>query len=174
MQKRCSRCKEIKDASMFGVRRASKDGRTHQCLECVALYREEHREQINSSRQSNIEKNREDVKRWRSERWARDPDGEALKEWSKYLKYMFQITPDDYYRMFEEQDGLCGICHKPPTDKRLAVDHDRRCCTGKRSCGECVRGLLCGSCNPKLGFYEIFEVEVENWRTRRRVRNVEE
>jgi hypothetical protein len=35
----------------------------------------------------------------------------------------------------------------------FAVDHDHDCCSG-RSCGRCVRGLLCTSCNTGLGQLE--------------------
>lgn len=36
----------------------------------------------------------------------------------------------------------------------FAVDHDHRCCAGGKSCGRCVRGLLCSTCNISLGHYE--------------------
>ena len=33
----------------------------------------------------------------------------------------------------------------------LVVDHDHRCCPGAHSCGSCLRGLLCPSCNSAAG-----------------------
>jgi nitrate/TMAO reductase-like tetraheme cytochrome c subunit len=60
------------------------------------------------------------------------------------LKQRYKVTPEDYDRMYEEQGGVCRICHKECcTGKRLAVDHCHE--TGK------VRGLLCSNCNRGIG-----------------------
>lgn len=64
--------------------------------------------------------------------------------------------------MFEEQNGLCAICKQPERIQkrgdeiaRLSVDHDHRCCPQRgRSCGKCVRRLLCSLCNHAIGIIE--------------------
>ena len=70
--------------------------------------------------------------------------------WPRELK-RFGISPEDYARMLAEQGGVCAICGEPPEGERLAVDHGHACCPGDKSCGKCVRGLLCRRCNPLLG-----------------------
>ena len=75
--------------------------------------------------------------------------------WSLQLERTYGITAEQWDALFEAQGGLCAICRRPPgVDKRLqrlVVDHDHACCPGKRSCGKCVRGLLCSWCNRMLG-----------------------
>lgn len=54
----------------------------------------------------------------------------------------------------------CALCSKQfytgrsPTRSTFAIDHDHTCCQGQRSCGQCVRGVLCNSCNLSLGHIE--------------------
>lgn len=61
------------------------------------------------------------------------------------LRRCYGITPDEYNRMFDEQEGCCAICgiHQSKVTNRLNVDHDH--ITNK------VRGLLCWNCNTILG-----------------------
>lgn len=54
-------------------------------------------------------------------------------------------------------DGKCEACG---TTEKLCFDHDHGCCgtigegsTNKgRICGECIRGILCATCNSSLGY----------------------
>lgn len=83
------------------------------------------------------------------------PEMKAKRRRSAWLKKLekFGITEGDYDRMFDEQAGLCAICHEPDSIK-LAVDHDHACCDGDYSCGKCVRGLLCKRCNMAIGLLQ--------------------
>lgn len=64
------------------------------------------------------------------------------------LDKIYGITSEFYWALYEAQGGKCYICQRATgKTKKLAVDHDHSCCNGSVSCGECVRGLLCGPCN---------------------------
>jgi hypothetical protein len=63
----------------------------------------------------------------------------------------YKLTQAAYLDLLEQQNGVCAICKLPPNRNYLAVDHDHSCCPGIKTCGECIRGLLCGSCNSFLG-----------------------
>lgn len=74
----------------------------------------------------------------------------ASRQWVYDLKWKFGVTEDQYRELLAKQGGRCAICLKKPGKYRLSVDHDHSCCPGARSCGRCIRGLLCGNCNLKL------------------------
>lgn len=63
----------------------------------------------------------------------------------------YGLTEGEYDALLEQQGGVCAICRKPCERGCLSIDHDHRCCPGDRSCGKCVRGLLCRRCNQGLG-----------------------
>ena len=73
--------------------------------------------------------------------------------WYGRLYKTYNVTREQYEEMFKSQDGRCAICGNPPKEggKGLHVDHDHGCCPGGKSCGKCVRGLLCSSCNTAIG-----------------------
>ncbi len=77
-------------------------------------------------------------------KWYQSERGK-LVHFADRLKRRFNLTVEQYQRMFELQKGLCAICHNPSLKKRLTVDHDHS--TGK------VCALLCEKCNRGLGLF---------------------
>lgn len=70
----------------------------------------------------------------------------------------FGLSAEQYDAMLLAQGGCCAICQSESSGPRgWHVDHDHKCCPpppGRKSfvtCGECVRGLLCHSCNLAIG-----------------------
>ncbi|MFD0298820.1 endonuclease domain-containing protein [Streptomyces sp. NPDC127123] len=62
------------------------------------------------------------------------------------------------------QCGVCGVKEKCPSQGRLAIDHDHKCCPEPgKGCQACVRGLLCRRCNVLIGHYETLPDELRNW-----------
>lgn len=60
------------------------------------------------------------------------------------------ISKQEYADMLEAQGGVCASCGKAPRTRQLAIDHDHAC-NPYYGCQNCIRGLLCGSCNTGIG-----------------------
>lgn len=68
----------------------------------------------------------------------------------------YGLTAESYAERVAAQRGVCAICRRPETkhhSELLKIDHDRSCCGTGRSCGRCVRALLCSNCNRALGLF---------------------
>jgi Recombination endonuclease VII len=74
----------------------------------------------------------------------------------KYRISSYGLTQELFDQLLDAQQNACGMCHEPFMNEQLIrVDHDHDCCREKnRSCGDCVRGLLCHTCNIALGHIE--------------------
>lgn len=84
-----------------------------------------------------------------------------LSQKDGWLRLNYRKSLDWYTAQLAKQNGVCEICKHPELRttpkggiKSLAVDHDHRCCAGSRSCGQCVRGLICEKCNHAIGEVE--------------------
>ena len=70
------------------------------------------------------------------------------KRLEKYKIKKHGVSIEDFWKMFEDQKGICKICK---SSGKLYIDHDHSCCDKSFSCGKCVRGLICNRCNLMLG-----------------------
>jgi len=86
--------------------------------------------------------NPEKVREQKRARYAANP--EKMREQARARTYKTDVDA-----LLDAQNGKCAICTTPVA--RGNVDHDHSCCAGYRSCGRCVRGVLCGGCNRGLG-----------------------
>ena len=66
----------------------------------------------------------------------------------------YGLDPEQFMSMLVRQNNACMICQVPFGAKAPHIDHDHACCSGGKSCGQCVRGLLCADCNKGLGLFK--------------------
>jgi len=88
--------------------------------------------------------------------------GKMTKNTRYHVLNRYGLTTEQYQDIFNKQNGVCAICKKPEiVRKNLSIDHDHRCCSHHKSCGKCIRGLLCFRCNQALGLLndDIFILE---------------
>ncbi len=158
--KTCSKCLNELDFSMFHKSLGGKFGLRGECKKCTAQY-DRTRKDLKLKRQKisrdTIEyKKKQQVynakyRATHDKKYSRSEEGK-YKDWVWRLWNSFHMTEQDYYVILEIQQGVCAICKNVcKTGKRLCVDHDHSCCPGVKSCGECIRGLLCRKCNTALG-----------------------
>lgn len=87
------------------------------------------------------------------------PKGKILLR-KNYLNVNYNISIEDYESKLKSQNYRCYLC-KSKTSKnrnfRFCIDHNHICCSGRKSCGKCIRGLLCNTCNTRLGLYEKYK-----------------
>jgi hypothetical protein len=110
-KKKCSRCKEMVPVTGYSSSTDRKDGLQRRCKNCVFEYATVNKDQLR-------------VK------------GKAAR-----LKKYFNISLEEFEKIFVFQDGKCAICKAPL--KKANTDHDHK--TGL------IRSLLCWICNDAIG-----------------------
>lgn len=79
------------------------------------------------------------------------PGKDLIRRLSKY-----RISQRQYFGLLRFGEKGCHLCATKFTKENSdQIDHNHACCSGKTSCGECVRGLLCTACNLELGNFEL-------------------
>lgn len=117
-----------------------------------AALRENQRRYRASGRRS-LEKEREYAARARAKPEIREKRRLAALT-AHFASYGF--TEEDYNALLVSQNGGCAICARPPTNRRLDIDHEHtkgyKGMPGKEK-RMYVRGLLCHRCNRALGLF---------------------
>lgn len=134
---RCSACKQSKPRDQFHNDVRYKSGKASRCKPCAYQATQDWRT------------------RNHDELLAARRDAYSPEEWFRHnLKSRYSMSEQDYQGLLSGQSGVCAVCgEKCPSGKKLAVDHDHSCCPGRKSCGKCIRGLLCSRCNTGIGSF---------------------
>jgi hypothetical protein len=153
--KHCGKCDTNKPFHDFAKNKSRKDGMSIWCKVCVAAYNRHY------NKKPAVKKRLRKLALARYHALPEETKSRYNRGGGKKLyrlRYMYNITSDDYDAILASQRGCCGICGRPPSRGRLlSIDHDHSCCPGLKSCGACVRGLLCVRCNALLHALEAVE-----------------
>lgn len=135
--KTCSGCQNVKPLTEYHNSARGLHKRNQRCKACVSAYHK-----IRSAK----------------------PEVVSQKKINWYPR-TYGITIEDFRKMVDEQGGRCAICGTDEPGgrhKQWQIDHDHACCDGNKSCGKCVRGVLCFLCNAAIGYMKDDPVALES------------
>lgn len=156
--KRCSRCGETKSLAAFNETGGY-------CKPCHREYGRErywknpaYRERQLAWARTNRDRINANRRRRRADPAYRERENakDRARHPDRWIRTHYGLTREQWDALLAAQGGRCAICGRSDPlgiglKNGFHVDHDHACCPGKRSCGDCVRGLLCNHCNPMLG-----------------------
>lgn len=139
--KRCIRCETRKPVEDFLLHYNKQRGKHYRRGVCKACRTTAARDNFESKDRRNAAKRN---------RYQTDPEYRQ-RQLSQQHKARHGITVEEKLARVETQGGCAACGTNEPGSKGWATDHDHTCCPGTRSCGNCIRGILCQSCNLALG-----------------------
>lgn len=126
------------------------------CKEARSIKRKIYRSEESKQRQREyknrfnaLPENKKNKSDYDKKRHKDNYDSETWRWRAIFRKY--KLTKEQYEQLLDAQGGTCAVCSKKPNRSYLSVDHDHACCPTAKTCGNCIRGLLCQSCNSFLG-----------------------
>lgn len=143
--RKCRLCGEVRPLEDFNRQQDTKGGRRFRCRDCVRKYHAKWIAKYRATSPSYVEYHRK-----------------------RNLSAKFGLVPEDYDVMLAAQNGVCGICRRPPgisvksrqkKPEVFCVDHDH---TYPPRDKRGHRGLLCDICNRALGLMKDNPVALRN------------
>lgn len=128
--KECRECGATQPIGEFYRSSSTRGARRNTCRTCVSAYN----------------------KRWYDKHRAAEGKRNDYAREQK-LRQRYGLTSDAWDELLASQGHRCAICDTTEAGgyyNTWHVDHDHACCDSKRSCGRCIRGLLCFDCNMLL------------------------
>jgi len=156
--KTCTRCSESKSLADFDADGRQRDGRFSWCRKCCReefVARRDARKAAGITADSKVCRDCQIDKAAAAfaKNWGH---GSGLQARCKDCRRIFDtlrkysLSRESFDAILAAQNGACAICDRAFVESPQ-VDHDHSCCAYDGSCGRCVRGLLCGSCNRAVG-----------------------
>lgn len=143
-------CVDCRRPGVTGPRSARCNGcwaRPHVCTQCGA----EFVGNKNLCNQCRVAKDRDRrAENWR--RWSEDTGWKVNNRWM-HIERKYGLTREAFTALLDAQGGRCAVCRTddPGGKGTWHVDHDHTCCPSQHTCGKCLRGLVCYSCNTAMG-----------------------
>lgn len=68
------------------------------------------------------------------------------------IQTRYNLTREEWEGILSFQGNRCGVCGEDDSGSVYGfyVDHDHSCCSGRESCGKCLRGIICHGCNLRV------------------------
>jgi hypothetical protein len=131
-------------------------------LDATRTWRRQNQEQLRANKKAHYFANQEAAKKYARDYRAANPEKtkESLRRYySENRQRLIDTLRKKRFKLSDERfaDLMAAGCYAPGCEQkeRLVIDHDHACCAGgHKTCGNCVRGVLCNRHNVYLGYIE--------------------
>lgn len=152
----CNKCRVTKPVADFYAASSCRDGIATRCKECVRAQQRGNPKRL-ARKRAYRESHRAEIASGKREWYLRTVKG-TDKIRSRNYRGRYDLTADEYGKIFTAQNGCCAICsiqvETGPGKGGARIDHCHA--TGA------VRGILCHKCNIGLGWFRDNADALEN------------